>query len=52
MGEKRFVSQGLFFGVSRAPLASHDSNPYLNRNRSARYNATKIETERKQEKEN
>ena len=31
-----------FFDVSRAPLASHDSNPYPNRSRITRYNATMV----------
>ena len=30
------------FLTFRGPLASHDSNPYPNRSRIARYNATKI----------
>ena len=30
------------FLTSRGPLASHDSNPYPNRSRIARYNATKL----------
>ena len=32
------------FLTFRGPLASHDSNPYPNRSRIARYNATKTET--------
>ena len=30
------------FLMFRRPLASHDSNPYPNRSRIARYNATKV----------
>ena len=30
------------FLTFRGPLASHDSNPYPNRNRITRYNATKV----------
>ena len=38
------VSQGLYVLTFRGPLASHDSNPYPNRGRIARYNATKLLT--------
>ena len=43
MGEEKraCVSQGFVFLTFRGPLASHDSNPYPNRSRIARYNATK-----------
>ena len=34
------------FLMFRGPLASHDSNPYPNRSRIARYNATKIRTKK------
>ena len=40
--QRACVSQGMCFLTFRGPLASHDSNPYPNRCRIARYYATKI----------
>ena len=43
MGEETGLCfAGCVFLTFRGPLASHDSNPYPNRSRIARYNATKL----------
>ena len=44
VGEEKWacVFATFVFLTFRGPLASHDSNPYPNRNRIARYNATKV----------
>ena len=39
----RLCFAGFVFLMFRGPLASHDSNPYPNRSRIARYNATKLQ---------
>ena len=39
------------FLTFRGPLASHDSNPYLDRTRIARYDATKQKRLREEERE-